>query len=207
MTDSPDQSPFAEFAAPKRSAVEEWRERQYQSRVARWKALRAAVCVFVGSASGATIGISLAVGFDRLAYVVSGAVVGGVLGLGAGVVVGCAGFSVMAMSGTRREPSFESGLARNDPMMVIKVLLVAWALIGLTVGSAWGGVEGSAWGERLAWRDSTFPWGFIGSVLGLALMGLVWLAWEARRRARMRARFLHGMTFAEQGDAAERPGE
>jgi hypothetical protein len=121
-------------------------------------------------------------------------------------LIGCACFSVMVMSGTREsEPSFESDLARHDPMALIKVLLVCWALIGMTTGSAWGGVKGSAWGDRPQGQDSTFLWGFIGSLLGSALMGLVWLVWEARRKARIRARFLQGMTSAASRDAAERP--
>src|SRR5690349_15312635 len=120
MAESSEQSPFAEFALPNRSAVQVWRERQYRSRAARWKALRAALCVLVGSAAGATVGVSLDVGFDRLPYTLPGAVVGGLLGLGAGVVIGCACFSVMAMSGTSCKPSFEAEVARDNPMAVIQ---------------------------------------------------------------------------------------
>jgi hypothetical protein len=92
-------------------------------------------------------------------------------------------------------------------MAVIKMLLVGWALIGMTAGSAWGGVEGAAWGDPSLERDSTFPWGFIGSVVGCALMGLVWLVWEARRKTRIRTHFLSGTADADPGAAADRPRE
>jgi hypothetical protein len=205
MADSSEQSPFAEFATPKRSAVEQWREQQYQSRAARWKALRAALCFFVGSAAGATVGVSLKVGFDRLGYLFPGALAGGALGLGAGLVIGCACFSVMAMSGTSRKPSYEAEVARKDPMAVINVLLVAWALIGVTVGSMWGALAGLAWDGSPHWQNAMDLWGFIGSILGSALMIPVWLAWEARRRARARARLLQGMPFTEPSPPAARP--
>jgi hypothetical protein len=147
----------------------------------------------------------LAVGFDSLLPVLAGAAVRGVLGLGAGALIGGACFSVMAMTGSRRRPSVESELARRDPMTVIKVLVVAWALGGLIFGSTWGGVKGLSWDARPDVRDGPFLWGFVGSILGSALAALAWLAWEARRTARRRARILQGVTSAGEGDAADRP--
>lgn len=144
---------------PKRRAVAAGRERQYEARAARGKALRAAFCVLIGSAAGATVGGAVAVGLDRILDALLGTVVGGILGLGAGVRIGCACFSVMGMSGTRRKPSFEATLAGHVPRAVLQVLLVAWSLIGVTVGSTWGGLKGSAWGAGSPWQEGAASWG------------------------------------------------
>jgi hypothetical protein len=181
MATPEEESPFAAFAEPKRTAVEDWRQRQQQARAVKRKVIRGSMCMFVGSIAGAAAGLSLAGGLQQLPFVLMGAVGGGVLGLALGVMLGGGCYSIIGMMGTT--PNASDSAEGPQPNPVMRVLVVAWALIGVMVGSAWGGAAGLAWGGGPQREASTFPWAFIGSILGTALSGLVWAGWEARSKS------------------------
>src|SRR5262245_59636097 len=145
MPDNLEPGPFTEFAAPKMGAVEQWRERQGKARRRRRQVIRALCCLVAGAALGTGAGVCVQEGIRPLPFVVVAALLGAVLGNLIGVLIGCACFSIMAMARTRLKPSFEAELARRVPMSVMTVLVVAFGLIGVIAGAAWGGLEGISW--------------------------------------------------------------
>jgi hypothetical protein len=186
MPELPQDSPFAEFAEPKRSAVEEWREQQRQERSANWKPIRGVGCAIAGSAIGAAFGISLSIGFDQLPFALLGAVVGGVVGMAVGACIGCACYAFLLK--TNQQPAFETQSAHAS-WSAIEIMIFAWSLIGVMFGAALGGTEGLAWGggpqrDFAQFPGGLFPWAFIGSILGSLLSVVSWLIWEAKRKSR-----------------------
>jgi hypothetical protein len=133
------------------------------------------------------------------------ALLGAVLGNLIGVLVGCACFSIMAMGRTRLRPGFESELARQDPMSVVTVLVVAFGLIGIIGGAVWGGLEGTSWFLGKGVYDEDWARALAGAFAGVGLTGIVWLLWL---RSRWRDSPADRQTpDAEQRDAADRPRE
>ncbi len=183
MSDALDPSPFAEFAVPKKSAVEQWREQQQHAGRVRRRVVQALGCLVVGAALGSTTGIAVSEGLQPLPLVIVGAFLGTMVGLLIGLLIGGACFSVMAMSRSKSGPSFEAQLTRRDPMSVITVLLLAWGLMGAILGAAAGGLEGVAWFLGKAAPDADFPGALAGTFAGVAVTGIGWF-WWLRTRAR-----------------------
>jgi hypothetical protein len=203
MPDNLEPGPFAEFAAPKKGAVEQWRERQGKARRRRRQVIRGLCCLVAGAALGTAAGVCVHEGMRPLPLVLVAALLGAVLGNLIGVLVGCACFSIMAMAGTRSRPSFESELARQDPMPVITVLVVAFGLIGIIGGAAWGGLEGASWFLGKGVYDEDWARALVGAFAGVVLTGIGWLLWVRSRRSDSPAdRQTPG---AEPDDAAGRP--
>lgn len=181
MPDNPETGPFAEFAAPKKGAVEQWRERQGETRRRRRQVIRALCCLVAGAALGAGAGICVHEGIRPLPLVFVAALLGAVLGSLIGVLVGCACFSTMSMARSRFRSSFESELAQRDPMSVLTVLVVAFGLIGIIGGAAWGGLEGISWFLGKAVYDEDLPGVLVGAFAGVVLAGIGWLLWIRSR--------------------------
>ena len=205
MPDNLEPGPFTEFAAPKKGAVEQWRERQGKARRRRRQVIRALCCLVAGAALGTGVGVCVHEGIRPFPLVFVAALLGAVLGNLIGVLVGGACFSIMAMARTRPRPSFESELARKDPMSVITVLVVAFGLFGIIGGAALGGLEGLSWFLGNAVNDEDWVRALAGASAGAALAGIGWLLWTRSRRGASPA---DGQApHAEPGAAADRPRE
>jgi hypothetical protein len=181
VPDNFEPGPFTEFAAPKKGAVEQWRERQGKVRRRRRQVIRALCCLVAGAALGTGAGVCVHAGIRPLPLVFVSALLGAVLGNLIGALVGCACFSFMAMARMRRRPSFESELARKDPMSVITVLVVAFGLIGIIGGAAWGGLEGFSWFLGKGVNDEDWERALAGAFAGAVLTGIGWLLWIRSR--------------------------
>ena len=181
MPDNLEPGPFTEFAAPKKGAVEQWRERQGKARRRRRQVIRALCCLVAGAALGTGAGVCVHEGIRPLPLVFVAALLGAVLGNLIGVLVGCACFSIMAMARSWRRPSYESELARKDPMSVITVLVVAFGLIGIIGGAAWGGLEGISWFLGKGVYDEDWARALAGAFAGVVLTGIGWLLWIRSR--------------------------
>ena len=205
MPDNLEPGPFTEFAAPKQSAVEEWRERQGKARRRRRQVIRGFCCLVAGAALGTGTGVCVHEGIRPLPLVFVAALLGAVLGNLIGVLVGCACFSIMTMARTRLRPSFESELARQDPMSVITVLVVAFGLIGIIGGAAWGGLEGIAWFLGKGLNEEDWERALAGAFAGAVLTGIGWLLWIRSRWSDSPAD--RQTSDAEAGVPADRPRE
>ncbi|HEY7156548.1 MAG TPA: hypothetical protein VH575_21450, partial [Gemmataceae bacterium] len=177
MPDNLEPGPFSEFAAPKKGAVEQWQERQGKARLRRRQVIRALCCLVAGAALGTGAGVCVHEGIRPLPLVLVAALLGAVLGSLIGVLVGCACFSIMAMARSWRRPSYESELARKDPMSVITVLAVAFGLIGIIGGAAWGGLEGISRFLGKDVNDEDWARALAGAFAGVVLTGIGWLLW------------------------------
>lgn len=183
MPDNLEPGPFTEFAAPKKSAVEELRERQEQARRRRRQVIRALCCLVVSAALGTGAGISVHEGIRPPPLVLVAALLGAALGSLIGVLAGGACFSFMAMARSRLKSSYEAELARRDPMSVITVLVVAFGLIGIIGGAAWGGLEGTSWLLGKDMKDEDWPGALVGAPAGAVLAGIGWLLWMRGRQS------------------------
>jgi hypothetical protein len=175
-------SPFTGIAPPEPGAVEQWRQRQEQTRRRRRQLLGGFAAAVAGSALASSIGICLQEGVRPFPAVFVAGLAGAVAGLLAGVLIGCACFALMALSGTRHGPSYESKLATRDPMSVTTVLVVAWGLIGVLAGSAWGGLQGASWFLNGETAGADMPAAFTGAIVGVVLTGIGWLFLGRRGR-------------------------
>jgi hypothetical protein len=177
----PDASPFAAFAMPKRSAVEVFQEKQRQAKIVRRKMLGCILGAVVGATGGASVCAAYEADLTSALIAVVGALVGSHLGVVIGAIIGAMCFSVMVMTGTRKDPSFESNLVRRDPMTAMRGLMFAWALIGAALGAASGAVAAMDWAgvprEQLPLRR----WTMVGAILGGAFGVAVW-AYTSRVR-------------------------
>jgi hypothetical protein len=178
----PETSPFAGIAPPEPSAVEQWQQRQAQARRTRRLVIGALSCAVVSSALATTIGICIQEGIRALLAVLVASFLGAVAGLLVGVLLGCACFALMSMSGTGHRPTLESKMAQRDPMSVIAVLVVAWGLFGVLIGSAGGGLAGAAWFLDGGTPSADFPGAILGALVGVALAGIGWLVLSRRSR-------------------------
>ena len=181
MPDNLEPGPFAEFAAPKKGAVEQWRERQGKARRRRRQIIRGLCCLVAGAALGTSAGVCVHEGIRLFPLVFVAALLGAVLGNLIGVLVGCACFSIMAMARTRLRPSFESELARREPMSVITVLVVAFGLMDIIGGAAWGGLEGISRFLGKGVNDEDWTRALAGAFAGVVLTGIGWLLWIRSR--------------------------
>ena len=195
--------PFSEFAAPKKGGVELWRERQEAARRRRRQVVSVLCCLVVGAALGTGAGLCVREGIRPLPAVVVAALFGAVLGNLIGALVGAACFSVMAMARSRIRPSIESELTRKDPMSVITVLVVAFGLIGIIGGAAWGGLEGTSWFLGKGVYDEDWARALAGAFAGVVLTGIGWLLWIRSRRSDSPAG--RQTSDAAPGGAADRP--
>jgi hypothetical protein len=169
--DDPSDSPFAAFAAPKRSAIEEFQDRQRRAAVTRRKMIGSALAVLVGS----TVGAGSWAAFDSPFEVVLTAFIGSLIGSTSGAILGSiAGgisFGVLLMYGSRGARGAGVLLAQRDPMAAIRGLVFSWTLIGTAIGASTGAELGAAWGGA---QPGFAKWTMVGALLGGGFALAVW---------------------------------
>lgn len=174
MNETSEPSPFAAFAMPKRSAVEEFQERQRKAAATRRTMLGCVVSCLVGAVGGATTCAAFERDLETVLTALVGSLVGSFLGVPAGLILGGICFGVMSLSGSRGRPSLESELHRRDPMTAMRGLMFAWSLIGVVVGAAVGALVGAQWGGAVALQESLGRRTMIGSIAGGSFAIAVW---------------------------------
>jgi hypothetical protein len=179
MSDEAAPGPFSEFAAPKKSSVDEWRERQDHERRSRQGLIGALCWLVIGATIGSSTGSSIQNGFESLPIILIASPLGAILGCLIGALIAIICFSIMAMPFKRGSHSFESRLVENNPALVIKVYMAFWITLGIAVGAGLAAYEASSWylGTKVADMG-----GIIGAVAGVLLAGTARLIWKKRQR-------------------------
>jgi len=174
MEDSSDSSPFAAFAMPKRSAVEEFQERQRRAaRTRRWM-IGCVLAGLVGSIGGATVCAAFDGNLEVVLTSLIGALIGGSGGVVIGLIVGAMCFSAMFVTNLRGKSTIETQLARRDPMAAMRGLMFSWSLIGAALGASAGAREGVEWAGANLLQQSLARWTVLGSILGGGFGLAVW---------------------------------
>jgi len=174
-TPDPD-SPFASFAQPKKSVVDEVKERaeeQRQSSKVRWLILGLALG---GSVAGVTLGIAVGMGPGHaplaLAYGLGGALLGIPVGWTMGMLTwALVSFSSKAPSGLR---PIGAGMVAGNQWSRMAVWLTVWAAVGMVMGAA-GGAALATGPESYAAAEPALGWGMSGGCLGMVVTIGGWL--------------------------------
>lgn len=172
-------SPFASFAVPKRSAVEEYAEKQRQAAVARRALIGCILAALIGAVGGSTACAAFEADLDAVLTAFVGSLLGGVLGVGIGAIIGAMCFSVL-LAPKFRARNIGEDFIRRDPMTAIRGLMFAWSLVGAALGSAQGAHYGARWAGAV--QQPLGRWVVVCSVAGGAFGLAVWFL--ARRRVR-----------------------
>ncbi len=173
MDEPSDSSPFAAFAMPRRSAVEEFEERQRRSAQTRRRMVGFVLSCLIGAVGGATTCAAFEKSLDVVFTSLAGAMAGSLIGVASGLVIGAMCFSAMMMT-ARGKPGLDADLARRDPMAAMRGLMFAWSLIGVAVGAAQGALFGVRWAGAAVKFDPLGRWTMVGSILGGAFAIAVW---------------------------------
>lgn len=180
-------SPFASFAEPKKSPVEEYRERAAQERqgsAARWSFVGLAL---VGTVFGAVAGVGSGVGVEplrvplALGYAI-GCAVGGML---AGWVAGMTMYGLpwfRSMMPAKIKPVRATTMATTQ-WDGLTIWLALWTLVGIASGAAVGAMLATAPPDR-ATAEVGLAWGMGGASAGLAA---AIAGWFLLRRATTKA--------------------
>ena len=182
MPENVEPGPFSEFAAPKKTAVEQLRERQEQRRRRRRLVIRALCGAVASTVLATSIGLTIHQGIRVFPVVLIAALVGAVVGLLGGALFGCICFAIMNLMQTRRGSGFEANVARSDPMAVLTFLAVACGVVGAGIGAGEGGLAGTAWFLDSAPDSADHMAAMIGAFAGLVLAGIGWLVWMRTRK-------------------------
>ncbi|HEY2910698.1 MAG TPA: hypothetical protein VGI99_10655 [Gemmataceae bacterium] len=174
MDDPEAPSPFAAFAAPKKSAVEEYQERTRRAqRAMRWM-LGCVLAGLAGAIAGATGCAAFDGPLDALPSILIGASCGSLLGTAVGWLLGAACFGAMQMA-KQRVPAQSAVPPSRDPMAILKGLMFAWSLIGLAIGASEGAQAGVHWagGKAGPWEQWTIVGSLAGAAFAIGLLGLM----------------------------------
>ncbi|MFO0804762.1 MAG: hypothetical protein U0791_16765 [Gemmataceae bacterium] len=174
-----DPSPFASFAMPKRSAVEEFQERQRRAAAALRTMIGSVLAVLVGSIGGSTACAAYEADMNAALTALVGSLIGGAGGSILGAILGAMCFAALSTT-FGRSKALGNEFARRDPMAAVRGLMFAWSLVGAALGAAQGALQGAHWAGAV--RQPLGRWIVVGSVLGGAFGLVVWFL--ARRRLR-----------------------
>lgn len=181
-------SPFASFAQPKKSAVEQYKERtatERQGSKTRWVFL---CVVFAGTVLGAVAAVAIGVGIEHvplaLAYA-NGAALLGVLG---GALLGVVSWVLMRFRGLGGLAGLASTYAQAELKTThgnqwdkLKMWQTAWAALGIVCGSAYGAMFGTAPATNEA-MEKALAWAMGGATLGFVNTVVAWFAIRRARR-------------------------
>jgi hypothetical protein len=167
-------SPFAEFAVKKPSAVEYMRARQQSDRRAlgeRWLLWgMLTVCAGLGAGGAASLGSRLLALPAAAALGLGGAA----LGLLIGWLMGAATWAYIASGVNRFSMPLAPELTRGNSWDRMAVWLTTWGTIALTIGSPLGAARGAALMDPTA-TGAAMLLAWCGTVLGIGLGFAVWL--------------------------------
>lgn len=172
----PGASPFADFAAPERTAAEKLRERREEER--RWRRgwARFACWVVAASSLGAGGGVGMWLGPRAVLPVLGGAFLGAVVGLGGGVTLSCVSLGVMLVVTTSKVAGYGARLARRDPGGVLTVLVLFFGSGGIGAGATVGATRAAVWLTGAARAEGAWlAVAAIGVTSGIVLSMLFWI--------------------------------
>jgi hypothetical protein len=172
MTHNPDpDSPFAEFAQPKPSALDVIRERQRQEAEQFRRRVLTAVCAGFGAALAGGIGGGLGESWQLLLEVVGFAFVGTLAGLLLSWIFAAGAWTAVRLGRT-------SMLLPNNP-----AALTAWLTVCGLFGIAFGASAGAELGRSFLTGEplTSGAWSLPAAAVGLAV-GLLFAVWLIRRR-------------------------
>jgi len=173
-------SPFAEFAQPKESAVEKFMHRKLQDHknsVARRQLIAFALAGSVlGSSAGVGIGAGPAALPAALGLAVAGALAGVLVGWLVGIVLWTSALIFRKRFSQEPFNSLAPGGAESR-WEALSVWLTLWAGVGIVCGAAFGATQGAEWTTN-ADLDAVMAWAMCGAALGFTA-GVGW--WFARR--------------------------
>lgn len=164
-------SPFAAFAAPKRSAAEEYQERQRKAAATRRTLLGCALAGLVGAVCGATACAASAANLDGVLTALVGSLIVAAGGTLVGAILGAVCFGAISATTTRAR-TIGNEFVRRDPMAALRGLMFAWSLIGAAIGAKLGAEEGARWAGAAA--SPLSRWSMAGSLAGLGFGLVVW---------------------------------
>jgi hypothetical protein len=176
---SPD-SPFAEFATKKPSAVEYLRARQEQERQQRGANWLLLGILIAASSIAAAIGATLPAGLLAFPVAIAGSLACAVAGVLVGWLVGMVTWAILAVRRRGALPIVPADplavdLTRGNTWSKMTVWLSAWAAVGICVGAAIGASQGAVVLVEQATVEQVAPWCWPGSMIGLALGLGAWL--------------------------------
>jgi hypothetical protein len=173
MTESSSDNPFAEFAAPKPSAVEYLRSRREEDRKARSEYWLLMAVLSGASALAAAFGASIVGGISVLPAALGLAIAGTLLGVLVGWLVGAASWASLSFQSKAFKPSGTEP-ARGNSWDRMTIWLSVWGVIGIASGGAIGASKGAVLAAQMK-ADSVIPWALGGAVVGLVVGFVVWL--------------------------------
>jgi len=167
-------SPFAEFAKPKPSAVDYLKTRREYDRKAtreRWLLLASlASTSALGAGLGATLGTAFSVLFAALGF----ALVGALLGTLGGWLMGAGLWVISRMQARSGLPgSMERDLFEGNTWDRLTLWLGAWGAICTALGSALGASKGANLIDPMA-GETVVPWAWAGALLGVVVGFWLW---------------------------------
>ncbi len=188
MSGCPSDEPFAEFAAPKSSALSDLRTRHEKERRER-RALWLLLAILVAASSlGSAGGTSLAAGVSELPASLGLATAGALLGLVGGWLIGVTSWASLSFQ-SKRPALFNpmsQELVKGNAWDKLTVWLSAWGGIGIALGGFFGATKGAELAIEAA-PDSILPWSAGGSALGIVVGLVCWLVIRRRSSAEQSA--------------------
>jgi hypothetical protein len=175
MSESAD-SPFAEFAAPKLSAVEAYQARQEQDRRLRREKWQLLATLAGSAATFAAAAASYSAGIMALPAALGLALVGTLLGLLFGWLAGVIGWAIVSLRVRAIGNPMAAELTRGNSWDRMTVWLTIWGILGIGYGAAWGAATGAGAEPEAA----VFAW--LGALAGITAAFLTWLFLRRTRR-------------------------
>jgi hypothetical protein len=180
MSDPEPQSPFAEFATEKPSALEYLKARQEQESRSRKESWILLLILAFLSALMSGIGASLAAGWQVFFPATGFAIVGALLGLVAGWVLGAAIWARLAIG-----PKFitvHQDLVRGNPWDKLMIWLAVWGSIGISCGGAIGASKAVVSVLHVE-AETVLPLSWAGSLAGIVIGFLLWFILRRSRQS------------------------
>jgi len=162
MNEPEPDSPFAEIAQPKPSAVEAYKQRSaHDQKRGRQRQLFLINCAVAG-ALGAGAGIAIGISMDAMPTAVGMALLGSALGL-------LVGWFVAMMAWARfftNENPVPIQYRNNNSWDTLTLWLFAWGLIGIACGASIGAMKGTQITLPNIEMNAMLPWTMVGALIG-----------------------------------------
>jgi hypothetical protein len=176
--------PFAEFAEPKTSAVEEFKRNLEHERQQRWERRLLLALLIVGGALGASLGEAVAAGPETqsLAFVLAlvGGLVGGLVGWG----VGAASWAQLAFQSRSYLPDMKplgSALVGGNRWDRLTTWMAIWGAIGVACGTAYAAGQSPEFFSHFNRANQPPPYQWLGALCGLLGVAGLWTFIQLKR--------------------------